>query len=170
MDRRLTVATLAALIAAPLAGQSTLAYRGLEPGIPLTDLSRAVNRLAAGDSLSCRTSPRTAALMECGASIADQGHLLTLSAFVIEGRVGLLSVTDSGGPDLVARWRQGLASQWGPGIETPRAMVQWVNGSSVARFTWRAAGDARWVSLTLAHDATLARIDQFLRAGARRDP
>lgn len=170
MYRCLTVAALAALIATPLAGQSTLAYRGLAAGIPLADLTRAVNRLALGDSLSCRTSAHTAALMECGATIADHGSRLTLSAFVIEGRVGLLSVTDSGGPDLVARWREGLAGDWGPGTATTRAMVQWVDGSSVARFTWRAAGDVRWVSLTLADDATLARIDEFLKSGARRDP
>ena len=157
------------LLAAPLPAQS-LAYRGLEPGIPLTDFSRAANRLAAGDSLTCRTSAHTAALMECGVTVADGGSQLTVDAFVIAGQVAMLSVTDSGGPELVDRWRRSLASSWGAGIETTRAMVQWVAGERVARLTWRAAGERRWVSLTLSHDPTLARIEEFLPAGIRRNP
>jgi len=163
------VLSVLALMATPLTAQS-LAYRGLEPGIALSDFSRAANRLAAGDSLSCRTSAKTAALMECGVTVADGDARLTISAFVIAGQVGMLSVTDSGGPELVDRWRGTLAGSWGPGTETARAMMQWVAGDRVARLTWRAAGERRWVSLTLAHDPTLARIEEFLPASTRRNP
>jgi len=168
MALKLTLSALA-LLACPLTAQS-LSYRGLEPGMPFADFSRAANRLGAADSLTCRTSAKTASLMECGITIADRERRLTLSAFLIEERVGMLSVTDSGGPELVDRWRNALIGSWGPGIGTTRAMVQWVAGEKVARLTWRAAGQQRWVSLTLAHDPTLARIEEFLPGATRRDP
>jgi len=168
MAHKLPLVVLA-LGAAPLAAQSALAYRGLEPGVSFADFALAASRLMAGDSLTCRTSPRTAALMECGTTITEAAGRLTLSAFVISGQIALLSVTDSGGPDLVARWRDSLTGSWGPGTETNRAMIQWADGGRVARLTWRTAGEMRWIALTVAHDETLARIENFVGA-ARRDP
>lgn len=151
-----------ALTAAPLVGQNPLAYKGLAPGTPLSEFAVTANSLAARDSLTCRTSAHTAALMECGATIEDGQARPALNAFVIAGQVGLLSVTDSGGPALVARWREALTAAYGPGVVTRRAMIQWASGDYVARFTWRASGDARWVALTLADEATMARIEEFL--------
>jgi hypothetical protein len=152
----------AALAATPLVAQDPLEYRGLAPGASLSDFARSANTLASQDSLTCRTSAHTAALMECGVTITDGETTPTLNAFVIGGRIGLLSVTDSGGAALVARWRDALTAAYGPGVMTRRAMIQWASGERVARLTWRASGDVRWISLTLAHEETLAQIERFL--------
>lgn len=160
------VLPLLALTATAAIGQRPLAYQNLRPGSRLAEFARDVNRLAARDSLRCRTSTRTADLMECGAVVRDGDRRPYISAFVIAGRIAMISVIDSGGPALVDDWRSRLRSTYGDARPTGRGMVEWVATSTVARFTWRGRGDQRWISLTLTHEPTLAEIDRYLSGGS----
>lgn len=149
-------------------GQSRLNYRSLRAGAPLAEFATAVNGMIGADSLRCRTSPRTASLMECGAFVLDGDRQPYVSAFVIAERIAMISVTDSGGPALLASWRDRLDSTYGPGRPTGRGMVEWIDGATVARFTWRGTRQQRWTSLTLTHQPTLAQIDRYLSGGEPR--
>src|SRR2546422_3514014 len=56
---------------APPAHPALPSYRGFTPGLSYRAFVNRANALADHDVLACRTSPRTAQLMECGVVIRD---------------------------------------------------------------------------------------------------
>src|SRR5262245_35576508 len=121
------VASLPALLAAqqtapPAAPTVTAAaliapaYRGFSPGVSYRDFAARARALQRRDPLVCNTSTKTAQLMECGVLIRDPSDSagFYLSAYVLEGRVAMVSFGDSGGPQLVERLKLDLTRRFGP--------------------------------------------------------
>lgn len=149
--------------APPAVAQSGLDYLGLEPGVQLAAFLEQLGTVASRDAVVCQTSPRTAHIMECGVPISDPaGHNVYLSLHSIGGTVAMVAVTDEGGARLIEAWRDRLRAQFGDGTATRRHMVQWVHGDTVARLTWRGTAERQRVSLTIAHDPTIAKINDYL--------
>ncbi len=160
----LTAVALAAAAPAALCAQDVPAYRGFAPGAPFRDFSERAQTLAGDDPLVCNTSRRTANLMECGVLIRDPQDSagFYVSAFVLEGRVAMVSLGDSGGPPLVARVRQDLTTKFGPGKATGAGTLEWVYGRQVVRFNWRGRGSQRWIYVTLEDRDVMDRISRYV--------
>ena len=92
------------------------AYRGFSPGRPYREFAERARALAQRDTLRCNTSRKTAQLMECGVTIRDPSDSARfyLSAYVLEGKIAMVSLTDSGGPPLVQWARRDLSKRFGP--------------------------------------------------------
>src|SRR5438128_95705 len=103
--RALHFACSSLLLPVVLAAQAPPVYRGFSPGMAYRDFATRAQALARRDTLRCNTSKKTAQLMECGVQIRDPSDSTNfyLSAYVIEGKVAMLSFGDSGG----ARPQQG---------------------------------------------------------------
>lgn len=145
------------------ASTAPLTYNGLEPGLQLTAFLERSDTLVPREAVLCQTSPRTAAIMECGAELTrDDGRQLYLAIQVIGGTVSMVSLTDGGREGTAAYWQEHLRAEFGQGTATRRNMIQWVRGDTVARLTWRGRGDGERVSLTITHDPTMARITEYL--------
>lgn len=86
-----------------------------------------------------------------------------LSAYVLEGKVAMVSLTDSGGPRLVEWARRDLTNRFGPAHRRERSMLEWTSGRRVVRLNWRGAGTARWISITLRDDDVMDRIAGYVR-------
>jgi hypothetical protein len=163
--------SFALLLLAPALGESAAAqaaapaYRGFAPGVRYREFAERARALAVADPLVCNTSRRTAQLMECGVVIRDpaDGATFYLSAFVLEGRVAMVSLGDSGGPPLVDRVRRDLVTQFGAGRRTGVGTVEWVYGRRVVRFNWRGRGPQRWVYVTLEDRDVTDRINRYVR-------
>lgn len=91
-----------------------------------------------------------------------------LSAYVLEGNVAMVSLTDSGGPRLVEWARRDLSKRFGPAHRRERSMMEWTSGRRVVRLNWRGAGPARWISITLRDDDVMDRISRYVRRPARK--
>jgi hypothetical protein len=162
---------LALLVLAPMVGRdaatqvSTPTYRGFAPGVPYREFAERARALAGAGSLVCNTSRRTAQLMECGVAIRDaaDGATFYVSAFVLEGRVAMVSLGDSGGPPLVERMRRDLTAHFGAGQHTGVSTVEWVYGRQVVRFNWRGRGSQRWIYITLEDRDVTDRINRYAR-------
>jgi hypothetical protein len=166
--RRACGIALLALAAAgsPAAAQDRApAYRGFVPGAPFRDFAERARTLAGPEPLVCNTSRRTANLMECGVLIRDPADDATfyLSAFVLEGRVAMVSLGDSGGPSLVDRVRRDLTARFGAGAATGASTLEWVYGRQVVRFNWRGRGSQRWIYVTLEDRDVTDRIARYAR-------
>ena len=163
---------LCVICAGPLAAQSGLHYRTLQPGTGFEEFADQVRALSDAESVSCLTSARTAELMECGVSIpaVDGGNDPYIAVFVIAGQIAMLSVVDSGTPGLADRWRGKMQTTFGPSTSARSAMEEWVDGESVARLTWRGNHSRQWISLTIVHEPTMARILEYLipRSGTEK--
>jgi len=144
---------------------STPSYRGFVPGVRYREFAERARALAGAGSLVCNTSRRTAQLMECGVAIRDStdGATFYLSAFVLEGRVAMVSLGDSGGPSLVERVRRDLTARFGAGQRTGVSTVEWVYGRRVVRFNWRGRGSQRWIFVTLEDRDVTDRINRYAR-------
>lgn len=156
---------LALAVPGALGAQSTITdYRGFAPGAPYRDFAERARALAQRDPLVCNTSRRTAQLMECGVVIRDPADSATfyLSAYVLEGKVALVSFGDSGSTPLVDRIRADLTARFGPGKRTGHSTVEWVDGRHVARLNWRGRGLARWVYITLWDQDVMDRISKYV--------
>ena len=155
---------LSLICVSPLAGQSALHYRTLQPGTDFEEFSTQVRALSEAEPVSCRTSARTAELMECGVSIpaVDGGNDPYIAVYIIAGQIAMLSVVDSGTPGLVDRWRGEMQTTFGPSTSARTAMEEWVDGESVARLTWRGTQSKQWISLTIIHEPTMARILEYM--------
>jgi hypothetical protein len=107
--------------------------------------------------------------MECGVMIRDStdGARFYLSAYVLEGNIAMVSLTDSGGPSLVEWARRDLTKQLGPAHRRERSMLEWANGKRVARLNWRGTGAARWISITLRDDDVMNRIARYVKRPKR---
>jgi hypothetical protein len=152
-------------LALQLASQATLpSYRGFAPAASYRDFAARARVVARRDPLICNTSRRTAQLMECGVVIRDPTDSASfyLSAFILEGRVALLSFGDSGNALLVERMQLELQSRYGPPKVTGTGTWEWSVGRQVARFNWRGRGTKRWVYLELRDGAILDSISKYL--------
>lgn len=90
-----------------------------------------------------------------------------LSAYVLEGNIAMVSLTDSGGPRLVEWARRDLTAKLGTPTRRERSMLEWSSGRRVARLNWRGTGQARWISITLRDDDVMNRITRYVRAPKR---
>ena len=145
------------LVPAGLAGQEALpAYRGFSPGMSYRTFAERARGLSARDALRCKTSTNTAQLMECGAMIRDpsDGARFYLSAYIIEGKVAMVSFGDSGDARLLANTRQDLLRRFGPARSYP-TKLEWKTGPRVVAFTWRGRGPARWFYINFRDDVLL---------------
>ena len=145
------------LVPAALAGQKAApVYRGFSPGMSYRTFAERARALSARDALRCKTSANTAQLMECGAMIRDSsdGARFYLSAYIIEGKVAMVSFGDSGDARLLASTRQDLLHRFGPARSYP-TKLEWKTGPRVAVFTWRGRGPARWFYINLRDDVLL---------------
>jgi hypothetical protein len=162
----LATVALAACITTTLDAQAAApTYRGFTPGAAFREFSEHAQLLAGDERLVCNTSRRTANLMECGAVIRDpsDGAAFYVSAFVLEGRVAMISLGDSGGPSLVDRLRRDLTARFGPGAATGVSTMEWVYGRQVVRFNWRGRGSQRWIYITLEDRDVMDRISRYVR-------
>lgn len=146
-------------------------YRGFTPGRSYQEFAERARALALRDTLRCNTSRNTAQLMECGVMIRDpkDSARFYLSAYVLEGKVAMVSLTDSGGPRLVEWARRDLSAQFGPSHRRERSMLEWASGRRVVRLNWRGRGNARWISITLRDDDVMDGIAHYVRRPARRN-
>jgi hypothetical protein len=129
--------------------------------------------LARREPMTCNTSRRTAQLMECGVVIRDPADSASfyLSAYILEGRVALLSFGDSGAAGLVDRMQRELTTRFGRPRATGAGTWEWSVGRQVARFNWRGRGSKRWVFLELRDGAILDSISKYLpRPAAKPRP
>src|SRR2546426_1517457 len=104
-------------------------YRGFAPGGAYRESAtraRALTRQGA-DPMVCNTSRRTAQLMECGVVIRDPTDSASfyLSAYVLEGKVAMVSFGDSGGVPLVDRLKTDLTTRFGRPQAVKNGMWQW---------------------------------------------
>jgi len=108
--------------------------------------------------------------MECGVTIRDPSDSARfyLSAYVLEGKIAMVSLTDSGGPNLVQWARRDLTKRFGPAHRRERSMMEWTSGRRVARLNWRGAGTARWISITLRDDEVMDHISKYVARPTRR--
>jgi hypothetical protein len=145
---------------------SLLGYRGFAPGAPYREFAERARSLALSDTLRCNTSRNTAQLMECGVMIRDpqDSAKFYLSAYVLEGKIAMVSLTDSGGPRLLERRKADLAARYGKAQRRQLSMWEWSNGRRVVRFNWRGRGQARWISITLRDDDVMDGIARYVRS------
>jgi hypothetical protein len=140
-------------------------YRGFSPGMQYRAFAEQARALAYHDVLRCNTSVHTAQLMECGVSIRDSSDSVRfyLSAYVIEGRIAMVSFGDSGDARLLERTRRDLARQFGPARTITRGSWEWKNGHRVARLSWRGLGAARWIYVNLADYDVMNGITHYVK-------
>ena len=139
-------------------------YRGDATAVPYRDFAARARAVAQRDPLVCNTSRRTAQLMECGLVILDPKDSATfyLSAYILEGRVAILSFGDSGNAALVSRMQGELQARYGKPKVTGTGTWEWTAGRQVARLNWRGRGSRRWVYLELRDGAILDSISKYL--------
>jgi hypothetical protein len=156
-----SIALLTQALATPAALPS---YRGFAPAVSYRDFAERARAVARRDPLTCNTSRRTAQLMECGVVIRDPSDSASfyLSAYILEGRVALLSFGDSGSARLVERMQRELTARYGKPRVTGTGTWEWSAGRQVARFNWRGRGTRRWVFLELRDGAILDSISKYL--------
>jgi hypothetical protein len=159
---------LAAVVAqhTPAAAQAALpSYRGFAPALSYREFAERARALARRDPMACNTSRRTAQLMECGVLIRDPADSATfyLSAYILEGRVALLSFGDSGGTGLVERMQRELRDRFGPPRATGMGTWEWEFGRQTVRFNWRGRGPTRWIYLQLSDGAILDSISKYVK-------
>lgn len=145
--------------------QATLpSYRGFAPAVSYREFADRARTVARRAPLTCNTSRRTAQLMECGVVIRDPSDSASfyLSAFILEGRVALLSFGDSGTTRLVERMQRELTARFGPPKVTGSGTWEWSAGRQVARFNWRGRGARRWVFLEMRDGAILDSISKYM--------
>jgi hypothetical protein len=164
----LQLGLLALAVPAALGAQApprNAAYRGFTPGSAYREFAERARALAHRESLVCNTSRNTAQLMECGVLIRDPSDSATfyLGAYVLEGKIALVSFGDSGSAALVDRLRRDLTTRFGPGKQTGYGTVEWVYDRQVVRFNWRGRGTARWVYITLWDRDVMDRIGNYVR-------
>ena len=170
--RALHIACSSLLLPVVLAAQAPPAYRGFTPGMAYRDFATRAQLLARRDTLRCNTSKKTAQLMECGVQIRDPSDTTNfyLSAYVIEGKVAMLSFGDSGGVRLVKRSQRDLLRRWGPAHATGVGTWEWKNGRRVARLNWRGRGGARWIYINLADNDLMDGISRYVKTTTKRKP
>jgi hypothetical protein len=174
---RFRLGLAALLVPAVLVGQTPRtaalvpSYRGFTPGRSYKEFAERARLLASRDTLRCNTSRNTAQLMECGVMIRDpqDSARFYLSAYVLEGKVAIVSLQDSGGPRLVEWARRDMSARFGPSHRRERSMLEWRSGRRVVRLNWRGRGNARWISIMLQDDDVVDRIARYIPTTKRRN-
>lgn len=140
-------------------------YRGFAPATSYRDFAARARTVAQRDPLVCNTSRDTAQLMECGLLIRDPSDSATfyLSAYILEGRVALVSFGDSGNAAMVDGMQRELQARYGKPKVTGTGTWEWSAGRQVARLNWRGKGSQRWVYVELRDDAILEGISKYVR-------
>jgi len=102
--------------------------------------------------------------MECGVVIRDPTDSASfyVSAYILEGRVAVLSFGDSGTASLVERMKGELKARYGAPKITGTGTWEWSVGRQVARFNWRGKGSRRTVFFEMRDDAILDSIVKYL--------
>ena len=162
----------------PPAHPAPPSYRGFTPGLSYRAFVDRANALADHDVLACRTSPRTAQLMECGVVIRDpaDGARFYLGGHFVEQRADIIALYDSAGfhdkhgPALVARTQRDVTRVFGRPRRAQAGMWEWSYGRKFVRLSWRSRGPARWVSITLTDRDVLDRNSRYVKQAARRKP
>ena len=115
------------------------------------------------DVLACQTMQRTAQVMDCAVRVRDpvDSARFYLSANVIEGRISVISLFDSGSVALLKRRQADLRKQLGPPQRRERSMWEWSRGRRFIRLNWRGARDWRVVSITLNDRDVMDRIARY---------
>lgn len=157
--RWLVLAAAAAVLPGAAAAQHVTdsawapAYRGFRAGVSYRAFAERARALQASAQapLVCRTSRRTARLMECAVVIRDPTDSVAfrLAAHFIEGRAGFISLGDSGGAELVERLQAETRAVYGDPTAVARGTWEWSNGRRFVRLNWRGRGSARWAFVTL---------------------
>ncbi len=149
---------LAAQTAAPAV------YRGFGPGAPYREFAERARALARRDTLRCNTSRNTAQLMECGVIIRDPADSASfyLSAYVLEGKIAMVSLYDSGGTRLVEHAKRDMVRRFGPAQRTEISMWEWKSSPKIARLSWRGRGTMRWVSIILWDKNVMDGINRYV--------
>ena len=155
-------------------------YRGFGLAVPYSEFTTRARTVAlpGAPPLVCNTSRRTAQLMECGLAIRDPADSARfyLGAYVLEGRVALLSFGDSGGTALVERVQRDLTGRYGRAHTVKTGSWEWRFEREVVRLTWRGRGAARWIYIALWDDDVMSRIGRYAKrpapppSGNRRKP
>ena len=155
---------LALLLPAVLAAQAAPTYRGFTPGVSYREFAARARALARRDPMVCNTSAKTAQLMECGGLIRDPTDSagFYLSAYVLEGKVAMVSLGDSGGTQLVEHLKLDLTRRFGPPRVTGIGTWEWRYGRREVRFNWRGRDGIRWVYLTLTDLDVMDRISRYV--------
>lgn len=175
------VATLAGtLVPLALSAQAPAArtafspsYRGFTPGRSYQEFAERARSLARRDTLRCNTSRSTAQLMECGVMIRDPADSAPfyLSAYVLEGKIAMLSFYDSSGSAgrrLVEKTQRDLVARFGAPHRRERSMYEWTSGRRVVRLNWRGAAQWRVVSIMLTDADVMDRISRYVQRGKPR--
>ena len=158
---------LALVLPAVCAAQTPrpFAYRGFAPGMAYRDFAARAQVLAHRDTLRCQTMRRTAQVMDCGVRARDPSDsaVFYLSANVIEGKVSVLSMLDSGGVALVGRAQRDLERRLGPRQRRERSMWEWWTdrGRRFIRLNWRGRDAWRVISITLNDRDVMDRIARY---------
>ena len=153
-------------------------YRGLTPGLSYRAFVARASALADHDALACKTSRRTAALMECGVTIRDpvDGARFYLSGHFVDQRADIIALYDSAGfhgtngPELVARRQRDMTKVFGRPRRKRAGMWKWSFGRQEVRLSWRSRGAARWVAIQLTDWDVMARARRYLKPAAKRKP
>ncbi|HUK22235.1 MAG TPA: hypothetical protein VLV45_11865 [Gemmatimonadales bacterium] len=146
------------------------AYHGFTPGMDYRAFADRARALSDNDVFRCNTAANTAKRMECGVTIRDPADNARcyLSAYVLEGKIMMLSFGDSGDSRLVARTQQDLARRFGTVSTRRQSSWEWKNGQRVARLTWRGRGSARWIYVSLTDQDVLNGIVKYVPASKQQ--
>lgn len=144
---------------------SPFAYRGFTPGMPYREFATQARSIAQSnrDVLACQTMQHSAQVMDCGVQVRDPADSARfyLSANVIEGRVSVLSLFDSGSVALLKRTQNDMRQRLGPPQRRERSMWEWSRGRRFIRLNWRGAREWRVVSITLNDRDVMDRIARY---------
>jgi len=148
------------------AAPNPFAYRGFTPGMDYRAFADRAHTLSDNDVMRCNTAATSAQRMECGVLIRDPADnaRFYLSAYVLEGKIMMLSFGDSGDSRLVSRTQQDLARRFGAASTKRQSSWEWKNGQRVARLTWRGRGAARWIYVSLTDQEVLDGIVKYVPA------
>jgi hypothetical protein len=147
---------------------SVLTYRGFTAGMSYRDFASRARAIAQTDRdiLACQTMKRTAQVMDCGLRIRDpvDSARFYLSANVIDGRVSVVSLLDSGGVALLKRTQDDLRTRFGAPQRRERSMWEWsrAGGRRFVRLNWRGGANWRVVSITLNDRDVMDRISKYV--------
>jgi len=141
------------------------AYRGFSPGMTYRDFAERARGLAEHDVLRCNTSANTAQLMECGVQIRDPADSARfyLSSYVIEGKIAMVSFGDSGDVRLLDRVKRDLMKRFGPAQPRAAGGWEWKTGRRVARLSWTARGNMRWIYVNLTDYDLMDGISRYVK-------
>jgi hypothetical protein len=142
-------------------------YRGFAPGMTYRDFAAQARTIAQSsrDILACQTMQHTAQVMDCGVRVRDPADSARfyLSGNVIEGRLSVISLFDSGGVALLQRTQADMRRRLGAPQRRERSMWEWSRGGGrrFIRLNWRGARDWRVISITLNDRDVMDRIARY---------